>query len=208
MNTLLRAVALAIVLCAPSAPALAGGGPLGIDQRAAYDNSGIWARHNQVALEYGTVAGIAALAVWEGGESRLGKTTWQAVDAMTFGAIAASGLKLAFSRVRPVDANDPSLWFKGGGNKSFPSGEVTLISGVVMPYMLEYGHDHPAVYALAALPAYDAVARVKTWGHWQSDVLAGVVLGGTLGWLMHSQDAPLVLGVLPQGLTVGFSKRW
>ena len=208
MTSLLRALALAALLCVPSAPALAGGGPLGIDQRVAYDNSGIWARHNQVALEYGTVAGVAALALWEGGESRLGKTTWQAVDAMSFGAVAASGLKLAFSRVRPVDANDPNLWFKGGGNKSFPSGEVTLVSSAVTPYILEYGPDHPAVYVLALLPVYDGMARLKTWGHWQSDVLAGAALGATLGWLMHEREMPLVLGLLPQGASVGFSKRW
>lgn len=208
MTSLPRALALAWLLCVPSAPALAGGGPLGIDQRVTYDNSGIWARSNQVALEYGAVAGVAALALWEGGESRLGKTSWQAVDSMALGAVAATGLKLAFSRVRPVDSNNPNQWFQGSGNKSFPSGEVTLITSVVTPYILEYGGDHPAVYALALLPVYDGIARMKTWGHWQSDVLAGLALGGTMGWLMHDREAPLVLGVLPQGFSVGFNKRW
>jgi undecaprenyl-diphosphatase len=181
---------------------------LGIDQRVAYDNSGIWSRHAQIALEYGAVAGVGALALWEGGESRLGKTSWQAVDSMALGAVAATGLKLAFSRVRPVDSNDPNQWFQGGGNKSFPSGEVTLVSSVVTPYILEYGGDHPAVYALALIPVYDGIARMKTWGHWQTDVLAGLALGGTMGWLMHDRETPLVLGVLPQGFSVGFNKRW
>ena len=208
MTSLLRALALALLLCVPSAPALAGGGPLGIDQRVAYDNSGIWSRHAQIALEYGAVAGVGALALWEGGESRLGKTSWQAVDSMALGAVAATGLKLAFSRVRPVDSNDPNQWFQGGGNKSFPSGEVTLVSSVVTPYILEYGGDHPAVYALALIPVYDGIARMKTWGHWQTDVLAGLALGGTMGWLMHDRETPLVLGVLPQGFSVGFNKRW
>ena len=42
----------------------AAGGPLGIDHRVHYDNSGIWKRGNQNALMYGTIAtvGIGALA--------------------------------------------------------------------------------------------------------------------------------------------------
>jgi undecaprenyl-diphosphatase len=64
------------------------------------------------------------------------------------------------------------------------------------------------VYALALIPVYDGIARMKTWGHWQTDVLAGLALGGTMGWLMHDRETPLVLGVLPQGFSVGFNKRW
>jgi hypothetical protein len=42
-----------------SAPAFCSGGPLGIDHRLHYDNSGIWARGNQKALMYGTVLTVA-----------------------------------------------------------------------------------------------------------------------------------------------------
>jgi hypothetical protein len=42
-----------VLLMAMSANALAGGGPLGIDHEWRYDNSGIWARHYQLGLEYG-----------------------------------------------------------------------------------------------------------------------------------------------------------
>jgi undecaprenyl-diphosphatase len=208
MKTPICALIMALLLGVPSAPTLAAGGPLGIDQRVAFDESGIWARHNQLALEYGSIAIVGALALWEGSESRLGKTSWQAVDSMALGAIASTGLKLTFSRVRPVDSANPNQWFQGSGNKSFPSGEVTLISSVVTPYILEYGPDHPGVYALALLPVYDGIARMKSRGHWQTDVLAGVALGATMGYLMHERDVPLVLGVLPQGFSVGFNKRW
>jgi undecaprenyl-diphosphatase len=58
------------------------------------------------------------------------------------------------------------------------------------------------------LPVYDAIARVKTWGHWQTDVLAGLALGSGVGYLMHEREMPLTLSVLPHGFAVGLSKRW
>jgi hypothetical protein len=75
-------------------------------------------------------------AVYEGGETRLGCTYWQSIDASASSAVVAQALKLAFSRVRPADNNDPNLWFKGHGNQSFPSGEVTEVSSIVTPFML------------------------------------------------------------------------
>jgi hypothetical protein len=70
------------------------------------------------------------------------------------------------ARSRPDQTADPNHWFKGSGNESFPSGEVTVSSAIVTPIVLEYRHDHPIVYALELLPAYDAIARVKVHGHW------------------------------------------
>ena len=67
------------------------------------------------------------------------------------------------------------------GGRSFPSGEVAEISGIVTPYVLEYGNDHPAVYALEVLPVYDAIARVRVQAHWQTDVIAGFALGTASG---------------------------
>ena len=157
-------------------PAYAGGGPLGIDYRLSYDNSGIWARSNQNALINGMMGLVGIGALWEGGDDRLGKTFWQSVDAGVISGVAATALKYAFSRERPSQTADPNEWFTGHG-QSFPSGEVTTTSSLVTPFVLEYGKDHPAVYALEILPIYDAIARMKTRGHWQSDVLAGYALG-------------------------------
>jgi undecaprenyl-diphosphatase len=85
--------------------------------------------------------------------------------------------KAVFSRARPREGNDPNQWFKGRGHQSFPSGDVTFVSAAITPFVLEYGRDHPAVYALALLPAYDAIARMKSQAHWQTDVLAGFAVG-------------------------------
>ena len=201
----LLSTVLAITL---AAPACAGGGPLGIDHRVSLDESGIWSRSIQNGLVYSLVAGSAGLALWEGGDTRLGKTAWQSVDALLVNTVTVTALKMAFSRVRPVDSNNPDLWFQGHGNASFPSGEVSTTTAIVTPFMLEYGPDHPLVYALAVLPAYDAVARIKSQGHWQTDVLAGIAVGAGIGYVLHQRDTPLTLSVLPQGFHVGFNKRW
>lgn len=186
----------------------AGGGFLGIDSRLAYDNSGLWARNYQLALIYSMMAGEAGLALWEGGDTELGKTAWQSIDSTLVAGTAATALKYVFSRERPSATADPNKWFAGHGNESFPSGEVSVVSSIVTPFVLEYGAEHPAVYALELLPVYDAIARMKTWGHWQTDVLAGFALGTASGYFMHQRAVPLTLSVLPHGFSVGLSTRW
>jgi membrane-associated phospholipid phosphatase len=187
--------------------ALAGGGPLGIDHRLTYDNSGIWARSNQTALIYSMIGVVGLGSLWEGGETRLGKTFWQSVDAGVFSGVASVGLKYIFSRERPSQTSDPGRWFTGHG-QSFPSGEVTTTSALVTPFVVEYGRDHPAVYALELLPIYDGIARMKVWGHWQTDVLAGFALGTAAGYLLHRPETPVILSVLPHGFMIGFRKRF
>jgi membrane-associated phospholipid phosphatase len=194
--------------CTGLLSAAQAGGPLGIDHRVTYDDHGIWARNYQLDLMYGMLAAEAGIALWEGGDTRLGKTAWQAIDTTAVAGVAALLMKKGFARERPHTTDNPNHWFSGGGNESFPSGEVTVVTSVVTPFVLEYGHDHPAVYALELLPLYDSIARVKTWGHWQTDVLAGFALASTVGFFMHQREMPLTLSVLPQGFQVGLSKRW
>jgi hypothetical protein len=195
-----------------AAPCHAGGGFLGIDSELSYDNSGIWKRSNQELVEYGLPVIMVGGALWEGGESRLGRSYWQSVDAFLISGVIAQLMKVSFSRVRPRDSGpggNPDLWFKGHGNASFPSGEVTEVSSIVTPFMLEYGADHPAVYALALLPLYDGIARMKVQAHWQTDVLASFALGTGTAWLVHRRPGtPLVLSVMPHGIYVGISKQF
>ncbi len=184
------------------------GGPLGIDHLVPLDNSGIWARKNQLLLIDAMLLGEAGIALWEGGRTRLGKTAWRSIDATVVGGLASELFKFGFSRARPNQTSDPNQWFQGSGHNSFPSGEVTITSAIITPFVLEYRHDHPAIYALELLPLYDAMARVKVHGHWQSDVLAGYALGTGLGWYMQRRkESPLVLGMLPHGFYVGFRKE-
>lgn len=186
------------------ASARASGGPLGIDHRLHYDNSGIWKRNNQNLLLYGTITTVVGGALAFGDQDKLGDTFWRSVDAVVVASVGAQGLKHVFQRERPSQTDDPDRFFKGSHAQSFPSGEVTAISAAVTPFMVNYGQDHPAVYALALLPVYDAVARMKVRGHWQSDVLVGAAIGTGVGIWAARRDSPLIVGWLPGGFQVGF----
>jgi membrane-associated phospholipid phosphatase len=191
------------------AAANAAGGPLGIDHRLGYDNSGIWKRTNQLALLNIMIVGELAGGVWEGGETRLGRTFWQSIDSSALAGLSAQALKYTFTRARPGQTDDPNKWFQGGREyASFPSGEVAAVSAIVTPFVLEYHDDHPAVYALELLPLYDGIARMKVWGHWQTDVLAGWALGGLTGYYAHNRESPFMLGLLPHGFTIGLHKQF
>jgi membrane-associated phospholipid phosphatase len=191
-----------------SASAFAAGGPLGIDHRLHYDNSGIWKRSNQNILIYGTFTTVIGGAIALGDDSKLGDTFWRSVDAMLVTTATAGVLKRGFRRERPSDTDNPNHFFAGRHDTSFPSGEVSEITAAVTPFIAAYGQDHPMVYALALLPAYDAVARLKVRGHWQTDVLAGAAIGAGIGVWSSRRDSPLILGWLPGGFRVGFIHRF
>ncbi len=189
--------------------AFAGGGPLGIDHRAAPGaDTGIWQRRNQLLLQEATIAVVLGTALWEGDSSRLGHTAWQSADSMLLGAVTSTALKVVFSRTRPAQTDDANRWFQGSGNRSFPSGEVMTVTTAVTPFVLEYASEHPAVWALELLPLYDAIARVRSRGHWQTDVLASFAIGTGISIYAHQRKSSLTVGVLPGGLTVGWKTRF
>jgi len=64
--------------------------------------------------------------------------------------------------------------------------------------------EYSAFGALAILPAYEMVARVKAREHWQTDVLAGAALGFAFGAYEAHRNNPLIFSVLPGGAYVGF----
>ncbi len=180
----------------------------GFDHELPLDQNGIWARKYQNALQNGVIAAEIVGSLWFGNDNELGHTFWQTVDASTISAISAQIMKRAFSRARPYQGHDPNLWFQGNGYESFPSGEVTLQASFVTPFIANYARDNPWVWSLELLPAYDAVARLKSQAHWQTDVLAGWALGTAVGYWSTTRTVPISVAILPRGLTVGFSKRF
>jgi membrane-associated phospholipid phosphatase len=179
-----------------------------IDHRVSQDESGMWDPNVYRGVMIGASAVVLGGALWEGAESRLGKTLWQDVDGQVIGAASSEILKHVFTRARPAQVDDPCQWFQGGGHYSFPSGEAAWSASIVTPLILEYGSDHPAVYALLLLPAYVGAGRIKAQAHWQSDVLAGWAIGGLAGWYAHSRDTPLIVQALPHGIYVGLKKQF
>jgi len=179
-----------------------------IDHEVTYDASGVWNPNVYRGLVGAlTVAEIGG-AVWEGAESRFGKTMWQGIDSELISGVAATAGKYIFTRVRPSTQNNPCLWFQGGSNYSFPSGEASVAAGLVTPYILEYGSEYPATYLLALVPIYVGAGRIKNQAHWQTDVLAGWAVGGLSGWYAHSRDVPILIELLPHGIAVGLHTQF
>ena len=188
--------------------ACAAGGPLGIDSELPLDQSGIWARKYQTGLENAVIATELAGALWLGNDDRLGHTFWQAIDASAISGISATLLKYGFSRARPTQGDNPNRWFKGRCCQSFPSGEVTLQASFVTPLIVNYAKEDPWIWSLALLPVYDSIARLKSQAHWQTDVIAGGLLGAGIGYWTTTWKTPLSVQMLPRGVSVGFSKRF
>jgi hypothetical protein len=195
----------ALVLVLLLAPTLA---KAGFDHELPFDQRGIWARSDQIGLEYGVIAAEVAGALWLGNDDELGHTFWQTIDASTISGISAAVLKRGFGRARPSRGGDPNQWFKGSCCESFPSGEVTLQASFVTPFIANYAREHPWVWALEALPVYDGIARMKSQAHWQSDVIAGWALGSAVGYWTTTRNTPFSVQILPRGMSVGLYKRF
>ena len=199
---------LAVCLAGFACPAVASCGWSRIDREWSYDASGAWNPHDYRSLVGALAAADIAGALWEGSDTRLGKTLWQGIDSVAISSAAEGIGKRIFTRARPGAGNDPCMWFKGGKNYSFPSGEAAVAAGLVAPMVFEYAHDNPLAYSLLLVPAYIGVARIKNQAHWQSDVVAGWALGGLSGWHSHRRDVPLSVIVLPRGITIGLRKEF
>ncbi len=197
-----------LLCCAATAPVSAGGGPLGIDHAWALDQSGVWSPKVQDVLEYGAIVTALGGGIYFGRDNPLGQTFWQSMDATAISAASAGILKLAFSRARPNQGDGPDRWFQGGCCNSFPSGEVTLTSSVITPFVVDYAREHPWVWALEALPLYTSLARLKNQAHWQTDVIAGWALGSGIGYWSTRREVPISVQILPRGLTVGIYRSY
>jgi undecaprenyl-diphosphatase len=172
-----------------------------IDHRLTKDTGGIYSFQDAVPISLGVLA--AGCALWQGTEDRLGKTCWQAGESGLASAVAAEGLQFLTGRQSPATTGDPNRWFSGGKG-SFPSTHVSVTTGIVTPFIYQYIHDDPIIAALAVLPVYEMVARVKAQQHWQTDVLAGAALGFAIGGYEARRSNPLIFSVLPGGAFIGF----
>lgn len=184
------------------------GGLLGIDRCDEFEATGLLSRSNQKRADALVIGGTLAVALWQGSESGAGRDAWHALDAMATAAVTTELMKNVFQRPRPSQNEDPDLWRQGSGHKSFPSGETAMMAAFVTPLIMEHGQEHPATWALAALPVAMGVARMGSQAHWTSDVLVGGAVGAAAGWLAQERQVPLLLLPLRGGVFVGLNKRF
>lgn len=180
----------------------------GLDHELGYDADGNWLRSYQLDAEYGVIALELAGGLWFGDDTQIGRSFWQSIDASVISGAGATALKYATGRPRPDQGDNPNAWFKGTKYQSFPSGEVTLQASFVTPFIVNYVRDDPWIVALEVLPVCDAMARLKTQAHWQTDVIAGFALGTGVGYWTTTRGTPFSVQILPKGITVGFYKRF
>ena len=202
-------ISLLVALAVTSVPGLAQDCGLSrIDHMVGYDASGIWNPNVYRGLVAALTIGEVGGAIWEGSESRFGKTMWQGMDSEIIAGVSAEAGKYIFTRTRPAQVDNPCLWFQGKSNYSFPSGEASVAAALVTPYVIEYASEHPATYALLLVPLYVGAGRIKNQAHWQTDVLAGWAVGGLSGWYAHSRETPILIELLPHGFEVGFKTQF
>lgn len=201
-----RAAAAGLLLLLAAAAAHAGW--KGFDQFDEREDSGIFSRANQKRLDNLAIAGVVGLAVVEGTETKLGRTAWQALDAALLTAATTESMKRIFTRPRPVENPDPGAWFAGGRHRSFPSGEVAMMAAFTTPFILAYKDEHPAAWALAAVPLYMAKGRMASQAHWLTDVAAGAAIGAGMGYFSARRNVPLVLSVVGRTTFIGVRYRF
>ncbi len=175
-----------------------------LDTKVTKDDTGFWGAHYNVP-KY-SVYTIIAVTMYEGTESRLGMTSWKALESAVFVRILTEATKNITGRKRPRDAQTPSEWGEGGD--SFFSGHVSGMTALVTPYILEYQEDYPAVHALWLLPAYQMVGRVKAQAHWQSDVIVGALVGFATGYFINSRKYPFSLYFDEDKVVLGLKHRF
>src|SRR5215470_12046008 len=79
------------------------------DHQVSYDASGVWNPSSYRSLVIGLSIAQVGGALWEGSESRLGKTMWQGIDSEIISDVAAEVGKHIFTSVRPSSQNNPCL---------------------------------------------------------------------------------------------------
>jgi len=174
------------------------------DYKLNLDDGGFWGAHYDVPKV--SAALLLTVALVEGSDERFGKTAWQSLDAGIMSQVIAEGIKSVTGRLRPRHSDSPYEWGEGGD--SFPSGHVAGMTALVTPFILEYQNDTPWVNALWLLPLYQMEGRMKAQAHWQTDVIAGAIVGFASGYWAHSREFPLLLSLSDDHIFIGFGTKF
>jgi undecaprenyl-diphosphatase len=172
--------------------------------------TGIWALFTTPYFPLAMTTLTAGSAMWDGAQTRFGRTLWQSLDSAVIAGVSTTVLKYSFQRARPSQNLGPNDWFSGSKSQSFPSGDVSNTAALVSPFMYEYGSDHPMVYLLGLIPVIDMAARIEARGHYPTDTIAGLGLGFASGWAArHYFKSPFTLQIIPgRDWSVGLSRRF
>lgn len=167
----------------------------------------------------GTTGGLAlAAALWASGSWARNETMAATGEDSLEAAVLASGvivpiLKLATGRLRPEADRGSGAFLHGG--RSFPSGEASEAFAIASA-MSEHTQSHWLQSLEWGAATVVAWGRLRTEGHWGSDVVAGGLIGGTIGrWIATKHRTPAAaegeahLSVVPLDAPgFGLGLRW
>ena len=196
--------------------------PVGPDAWVPAHYSPTVGRASDVLLGATLIAGTA-LALHDGlrdGEAPVARL-WIMGEAVATTLVATDALKLTFTRPRPYTAlvGDPAIAAQRRGfdsEMSFPSGHASLAAAAAVSAVrmltLSGSTRSQRVWGWvgAALAAGGVAAlRVGAGKHHPTDVVAGLLLGGSIGWLvptLHLERSDLL--VVPTGSGVALRLTW
>lgn len=137
---------------------------------------------------------------------KLQDATFTSLQSMVYAyAIGSLSKRILVGRSRPYE-EEGAFRFQMFSNKnsSFPSGHATTAWALVMPYIVYY--PGPVTFGLGVLATGTAISRLKRQQHWVTDVVAGSLLGGSMGyWLAKRHQggtSRVSVDVAPSGFSV------
>lgn len=199
-------VSVMVAAAAALSPLAAHAGGDGIDHRVNKNTGGIFAAQDAVPIALAVFSGGCAL--WAGTQTPVGKSCWESAESIGISGLSTEALQFITGRTGPSDSGDPGHWFTGRKG-TFPSLHVAVTTAAVTPFILNNFESHPWLSSgLALVPVYEMVARVKAQQHWQTDVLAGALLGAGVGIGEVYKNSPFVFGLLPDGGFVGYHAKF
>lgn len=126
------------------------------------------------------VVGLSWGAGYVFSNSRLQKTSWNAIKSIATTAVATEVFKISIGRARPFMNEGAFSFHPFSGEdhyKSMPSGHVSLAFAAFTPYAETYSR------WIYIVPGSVAIARIYKNKHWVSDTIFGAGLGFLSGWL-------------------------
>lgn len=127
---------------------------------------------------------IAAWLFWLGYERR----SFIVMSLILFVGVIAGGLKIAIMRPRPFETGQITALVAETGY-SFPSGHATIAGAFAAYGWFTKWVRKSWKYLLILMAIGVAISRIYLGVHYLSDVIAGLILGGAIGWAVFRLEA-------------------
>lgn len=163
------------------------------------------------------VAGFYGWGWWQDDERAKAVGVDAFLSAVIAGGLVTSKLKKAFGRDRPYLEGDAHAFDAFAGNdqdqRAFPSGHSTEAFAVASVIATHYEEQPAVVWTAFGLAALTGLSRMRKDQHWASDVLAGSLIGWTIGrsvvrFNTAQREQAVALSWDQGGPALSFSRRW